>query len=120
MTSSTTRSPSFEVDGPTAAVKQRLGWFCAHPAAHARFLNMLSLMEHIGSRKIMTSQSERGLSGDTLRLVLEFGTEVERLDRVMENGLEGHEEGRVTRTCSDSGHDATVSSTTIFKVLVIS
>ena len=67
MTSSTTRSPSFEVDGPTAAVKQRLGWFCAHPSAHARFLNTLSLMEHIGSRKIMASQSERGLSGDTLR-----------------------------------------------------
>ena len=71
MTSSTTRSPSFEVDGPTASVKQLLGWFCAHPAAHARFLNTLSLMEHIGSRKIMASQSERGLGGDTLRHLAE-------------------------------------------------
>ena len=71
MTSSTTRSPSFEVDGPTAAVKHRLGWFCAHPAAHARFVNTLSLMEHIGSRKIMASQSDRGLSGDTLRHLAE-------------------------------------------------
>ncbi len=71
MTSSMTRSPSFEVDGPTAAVKQLLGWFCAHPVAHARFLNTLSLMEHIGSRKIMASQSERGLFGDTLRHLAE-------------------------------------------------
>jgi hypothetical protein len=52
-------------------VKQRLGWFCAHPAAHARFLNTLSLMEHIGSRKIMASQLERGLGGETLRHLAE-------------------------------------------------
>jgi hypothetical protein len=71
MTSSTTRSPSFAVDGPTAAVKQRLGWFCAHPSAHAQFLNTLSLVEHIGSRKIMASQWERGLSGETLRHLAE-------------------------------------------------
>jgi hypothetical protein len=71
MTSSTTRSLSFPADGPTAAVKQRLGWFCAHPPLHARFLNTLSLMEHIGSRKIMASQSDRGLSGDTLRHLAE-------------------------------------------------
>lgn len=71
MTSSTTRSPSLDVDGPTPAVKQRLDWFCAHPEIHARFLNTLSLMEHVGSRKIMTSQSERGLGGDTLRHLAE-------------------------------------------------
>ena len=71
MTSSTTRSPSFAVDGPAAAVKQRLGWFCEHPSVHARFLNTLSLMEHIGSRKIMASQSEGGLSGETLRHLAE-------------------------------------------------
>ena len=71
MTSSTTPSPSFEVDGPTPEVKQRLGWFCAHSSAHARFLNTLSLMEHIGSRKIMASQAERGLGGETLRHLAE-------------------------------------------------
>lgn len=71
MTSSTTRSLSFEADGSKPAVKQRLGWFCANPAAHARFLNTLSLMEHIGSRKIMASQSERGLGGETLRHLAE-------------------------------------------------
>jgi hypothetical protein len=71
MTSSTSPLPSFAADGPAGAVTQRLGWFCAHPAAHARFLNTLSLMEHIGSRKIMASQSEHGLSGDTLRHLAE-------------------------------------------------
>jgi hypothetical protein len=71
MTSSTTRSHSFEVDGPTAAVRQRLDWFCAHPLAHARFLNTLSLMEHIGSRKIMASQADLALKGETLRHLAE-------------------------------------------------
>jgi hypothetical protein len=71
MTLSTIRSLSFETEGPTPEVKQRLGWFCAHPAAHARFLNTLSLMEHIGSRKIMASQSEHGLGGETLRHLAE-------------------------------------------------
>jgi hypothetical protein len=52
-------------------VKQRLGWFCTHPSAHARFLNTLSLMEHIGSRKIMASRPDHGLSGDTLRHLAE-------------------------------------------------
>jgi hypothetical protein len=41
-----------------ANVKARLNALCAEPVAHARFLNMLSLMEHIGSRKIMLSMSE--------------------------------------------------------------
>jgi hypothetical protein len=58
-------------DGLAAAVKQRLAWFCRHPAMHVRFLNTLSLMEHIGSRKIMASQAGRRLSGDTLRHLAE-------------------------------------------------
>ena len=36
-----------------------------------RFLNTLSLMEHVGSRKIMASQSKQGLSGETLRHLAE-------------------------------------------------
>lgn len=37
--------------------------------AHARFLNMLSMLEHMGSRKIMVSQMNKGdtLSQDTLQ-----------------------------------------------------
>ena len=75
MTQSTTLSPSSAVeadtDGLAQAVKQRLVWFCRHPAMHVRFLNTLSLMEHIGSRKIMASQSGQRLSGDTLRHLAE-------------------------------------------------
>jgi hypothetical protein len=75
MTSSMTRSPLSDVESNSedlvAAVKQRLGWFCRHPSTHARLLNTLSLMEHIGSRKIMTSQTSQGLGGDTLRHLAE-------------------------------------------------
>ena len=52
-------------------VRQRLRWFCAQPPVHARFLNTLSLMEHIGSRKIMASQSGARLSNETLRHLAE-------------------------------------------------
>jgi hypothetical protein len=58
-------------DGLAAAVKQRLGWLCRHPSTHARHLNTLSLMEHVGSRKIMASQTDRELGGDTLRHLAE-------------------------------------------------
>ena len=58
-------------DGLVAAVNQRLDWLCRHPAEHVRFLNTLSLMEHVGSRKIMASQTKQGLAGDTLRHLAE-------------------------------------------------
>jgi hypothetical protein len=54
-----------------APVRLRLGAFCADAATHARFLNMLSLMEHIGSRKIMMSQGKAELPQDTLRHLAE-------------------------------------------------
>jgi rubrerythrin len=54
-----------------APVSARLAAFCADPAAHARFLNMLSLMEHIGSRKIMLSQGKGALAQSTLRHLAE-------------------------------------------------
>lgn len=43
------------------------------PAAHARFLNMLSMLEHMGSRKIMASQSRRpeAMSQETLQHLAE-------------------------------------------------
>jgi hypothetical protein len=53
-----------------AAVRTRLSAFCAEPVLHARFLNMLSLMEHIGSRKIMASQGETA-GHDTLKHLAE-------------------------------------------------
>lgn len=48
-----------------------LGDMCAAPAQHARFLNTLSLMEHIGSRKIMASQSWAMLQQETLKHLAE-------------------------------------------------
>jgi hypothetical protein len=53
------------------AVAARLTSFCADPSLHARFLNTLSLMEHIGSRKIMATQSSTALDNDTLKHLAE-------------------------------------------------
>jgi len=36
-------------------------------SVHARFLNTLSMMEHMGSRRIMMTQSNAGLEQDTLK-----------------------------------------------------
>jgi hypothetical protein len=45
---------------------------CAAPNLHCRFLNTLSLLEHIGARKIMATQTSGGaLRGDTLRHIAE-------------------------------------------------
>ena len=57
--------------GDTARVAGLLQQICAAPGLHARFLNTLSLMEHIGSRKIMASQSGAGLKQDTLKHLAE-------------------------------------------------
>jgi len=53
------------------AVTARLAWWVDHPAEHARFLNTLSLMEHIGSRKIMVSQTGTTLGRETLKHLAE-------------------------------------------------
>jgi hypothetical protein len=75
MRPSTIRSPLSPLeqtgDQLASAVKQRLVWFCRRPALHARFLNTLSLLEHIGSRKIMKSRAGEGLSGEILRHLAE-------------------------------------------------
>jgi hypothetical protein len=41
------------------------------PQAHARLMNMLSMLEHIGSRKIMLSQMDKVLTEDTLKHMAE-------------------------------------------------
>lgn len=50
---------------------RRLAWWVEHPVDHARFLNTLSLMEHIGSRKIMVSQTGTALGRETLKHLAE-------------------------------------------------
>ena len=57
---------SRDLAGP---VQAWLAALCAEPETHARFLNTLSLLEHIGSRKIMTSQQEP--QQDTLKHLAE-------------------------------------------------
>lgn len=52
-------------------VRRRLAWWVDHPAEHARFLNTLALMEHIGSRKIMVSQTGRSLGQEILKHLAE-------------------------------------------------
>lgn len=53
---------------PVTALLDR---FCAEPRLHARFMNTLSLMEHIGSRKIMATQHGDDLDQPTLKHLAE-------------------------------------------------
>lgn len=52
-------------------VRAHLKALCGTPDEHARFLNMLALMEHIGSRKIVGSQSRGPLDCETLKHLAE-------------------------------------------------
>lgn len=54
-----------------APVRAFLTRLVGEPAAHARFLNMLSMLEHMGSRKIMLSQMDRVLTEDALKHLAE-------------------------------------------------
>jgi hypothetical protein len=73
----TSRFPSQRLFSFSPAVSEpRLRAFlakvCAVPELHCRFLNTLSLLEHIGARKIMVTQTSGGaLRGDTLRHIAE-------------------------------------------------
>lgn len=71
----TTRSKnpwySSETEPLSAQARAFLAALCRRPAGHARFLNTLSLMEHIGSRKIMLCRQGRGLAQDTLKHLAE-------------------------------------------------
>jgi len=52
-------------------VRAHLAAFATNPTMHARFLNMLSLMEHIGSRKIMTCRAMRAPGLELLKHLTE-------------------------------------------------
>lgn len=78
------RSPSSRFEDPwslsgiehrsadlVAPVTQVLTALCRQPDLHARFLNTLSMMEHIGSRKIMTSQTKGPLGCEVLKHLCE-------------------------------------------------
>ena len=55
----------------SAAVESFLQMVVADAPLHARFLNTVSLLEHIGSRKILHSQERGGLSTEVLRHLAE-------------------------------------------------
>jgi hypothetical protein len=61
--------------GLAPRVERMLAEFCADAPTHARLLNTLSMLEHIGSRKIMATQSAQaamqGLDQDTLKHLAE-------------------------------------------------
>jgi hypothetical protein len=64
----------FSISPATSEPRLRafLARVCAAPQLHWRFLNTLSLLEHIGARKIMATQTAGGeLCGDTLRHIAE-------------------------------------------------
>jgi len=73
LTSLDTKSPwtlsniearSADLAGPMRSFLESV---CVEPREHSRFLNMLSLLEHIGSRKIMTSQTRGALGCEVLK-----------------------------------------------------
>ena len=68
---SQTRFPSAADHSLDSAVRGLLTRLCAGPENHARFLNTLSLMEHIGSRKIMATQSGPAMTQDVLKHLAE-------------------------------------------------
>ncbi len=68
----------FEESGMSAAnaalekpVREFLTAIVQRPQDHARFMNMLSMLEHMGSRKIMISQMNRTLTEDSLKHLAE-------------------------------------------------
>jgi len=54
-----------------APVRARLASLCGDVSLHARFMNMLSLLEHIGSRKIMASRAMTTPGHDILKHLAE-------------------------------------------------
>ena len=72
--------------------RSRLAKIVAEPARHARFLNTLALLEHIGSYRIMLSQHGEQLAQPTLRHLAEEAHHAFFMKRQAEK-LAGHEVG---------------------------
>ncbi len=66
------------------------------PAQHARFMNMLSMLEHMGSRKIMVSQMNRTLTEDVLKHLAEEARHAyffkRQAERIAKKSLDGYTE----------------------------
>jgi len=68
----------------TDAVTARLKELSANPQPHARFLNTLSLLEHVGSRKIMTSRAAGNFDQESLQHLAEETRHAFFLKRIAE------------------------------------
>jgi hypothetical protein len=64
------------------------------PGEHARFMNMLSMLEHMGSRKIMVSQMNKTLTEDILKHLAEEARHAyffkRQAERIAKKPLDGY------------------------------
>ncbi|MCE7886974.1 MAG: hypothetical protein DYH13_05660 [Alphaproteobacteria bacterium PRO2] len=79
-----------------APVRELLTAIVQNPPEHARFMNMLSMLEHMGSRKIMVSQMNRTLTEDTLKHLAEEARHAyffkRQAERIAGKALDGYTE----------------------------
>ena len=79
-----------------APVREFLTDIVTRPADHARFMNMLSMLEHMGSRKIMVSQMNRTLTEDVLKHLAEEARHAyffkRQAERIAKKPLDGYTE----------------------------
>ncbi len=75
-------------------VRDFLEGIVQRPADHARFMNMLSMLEHMGSRKIMVSQMNGTLTEDTLKHLAEEARHAyffkRQAERIAKKPLDGY------------------------------
>lgn len=79
-----------------APVRDFLTDIVRRPEDHARFMNMLSMLEHMGSRKIMVSQMDKTLTEDVLKHLAEEARHAyffkRQAERVAGKALDGYTE----------------------------
>ncbi len=79
-----------------APVRDFLQNLTTAPREHARFMNMLSMLEHMGSRKIMLSQMDKVLTEDILKHLAEEARHAyffkRQAERVAGHALDGYNE----------------------------
>lgn len=79
-----------------ASVRDFLTDIVRRPEDHARFMNMLSMLEHMGSRKIMVSQMDKTLTEDVLKHLAEEARHAyffkRQAERVAGKALDGYTE----------------------------
>lgn len=85
-----------------ASVRNYLDRIIANREEHAKFMNMLSMLEHMGSRKIMVSQMHKGdtLTEDTLKHLAEEARHAyffkRQAERAAQRSLDGWTEENTT------------------------